>query len=167
MINKQNLWFVTLFSLILVLGIYYVTMGDETLSVLAGENNVSSPVEVKESDVIVALQVASDESVLKEMNEYQSILLDDAATIEEKNDAYNALQALSNSKSECEKIKKIITEKFKYDNFVKINGDTISITIASKEHNKEVANKIIREIQSLYDKQKYITIISVKNQPMR
>lgn len=158
MINKQNLWFVTLFSLILVLGIYYVTMGDETLSVLAGENNVSSPVEVKESDVIVALQVASDESVLKEMNEYQSILLDDAATIEEKNDAYNALQALSNSKSECEKIKKVITEKFKYDNFVKINGDTISITIAAKEHNKEIANKIIREVQNMYDKQKYITV---------
>ena len=158
MINKQNLWFVTLFSLILVLGIYYVTMGDETLSVLAGENNVSSPVEVKESDVIVALQVASDESVLKEMNVYQSILLDDAATIEEKNDAYNALQALSNSKSECEKIKKVITEKFKYDNFVKINEDTISITIAAKEHNKEIANKIIREVQNMYDKQKYITV---------
>lgn len=158
MINKQNLWFVTLFSLILVLGIYYVTMGDETLSVLAGENNVSSPVEVKASDVIVALQVASDESVLKEMNEYQSILLDDTATIEEKNDAYNALQALSNSKSECEKTKKMITEKFKYDSFIKIDGDAISITIASKEHSKEIANKIIREVQNMYDKQKYITV---------
>lgn len=158
MINKQNLWFVTLFSLILVLGIHYVTMGDETLSVLAGENNVSSPVEVKASDVIVALQVASDESVLKEMNEYQSILLDDTATIEEKNDAYNALQALSNSKSECEKIKKMITEKFKYDSFIKIDGDAISITIASKEHSKEIANKIIREVQNMYDKQKYITV---------
>ena len=158
MINKQNLWFVTLFSLILVLGIYYVTMGDETLSVLAGENNVSSPVEVKASDVIVALQVASDESVLKEMNEYQSILLDDTATIEEKNDAYNALQALSNSKSECKKIKKMITEKFKYDSFIKIDGDAISITIASKEHSKEIANKIIREVQNMYDKQKYITV---------
>lgn len=158
MINKQNLWFVTLFSLILVLGIYYVTMGDETLSVLAGENNVSSPVEVKASDVIVALQVASDESVLKEMNEYQSILLDDTATIEEKNDAYNALQTLSNSKSECEKIKKMITEKFKYDSFIKIDGDAISITIASKEHSKEIANKIIREVQNMYDKQKYITV---------
>ncbi len=158
MINKQNLWFVTLFSLILVLGIYYVTMGDETLSVLAGENNVSSPVEVKASDVIVALQVASDESVLKEMNEYQSILLDDTATIEEKNDAYNALQALSNSKSECEKIKKMITEKFKYDSFIKIDGDAISITIASKEHSKEIANKIIREVQNMYDKQKYIIV---------
>ena len=93
MINKQNLWFVTLFSLILVLGIYYVTMGDESLSVLAGENNISKEVSVKESDVIVALQVDRDEAVLKEMNEYQSILLDDTATIEEKNDAYNALQA--------------------------------------------------------------------------
>ena len=92
------------------------------------------------------------------MNEYQSILLDDTATIEEKNDAYNALQALSNSKSECEKIKKMITEKFKYDNFIKIDGDAISITIASKEHSKEIANKIIREVQNMYDKQKYITV---------
>ncbi len=158
MINKQNLWFVTLFSLILVLGIYYVTMGDESLSVLAGENNISKDVSVKESDVIVALQVDRDEAVLKEMNEYQSILLDDTATIEEKNDAYNALQALSNSKSECEKIKKLITEKFKFDNFVKIDGDSISITIAAKDHNKEIANNIIREVQSLYDKQKYITV---------
>lgn len=158
MINKQNLWFVTLFSLILVLGIYYVTMGDETLSVLAGENNISKEVSVKESDVIVALQVARDETFLKELNEYQSILLDDTATIEEKNDAYNALQALSNSKSECEKIKKLITEKFKFDNFVKIDGDSISITIAAKDHNKEIANNIIREVQSLYDKQKYITV---------
>ena len=158
MINKQNLWFVTLFSLILVLGIYYVTMGDESLSVLAGENNISKEVSVKESDVIVALQVDRDEAVLKEMNEYQSILLDDTATIEEKNDAYNALQAISNSKTECEKIKKLITEKFKFDNFVKIDGDSISITIAAKDHNKEIANNIIREVQSLYDKQKYITV---------
>ena len=158
MINKQNLWFVTLFSLILVLGIYYVTMSDETISVLAGENNVSKTVEVKESDSIVALQVEEDETVLKEMTEYQNILLNDEATLEEKNDAYNALQALSNKQSESEKIKQIITEKFNYDNFVKIKNDTINITIASKEHNKEIANNIIKEVQKLYDKQKYITV---------
>ena len=52
----------------------------------------------------------------------------------------------------------MITEKFKYDSFIKIDGDAISITIASKEHSKEIANKIIREVQNLYDKQKYITI---------
>jgi len=158
MINKQNLWFVTLFSLIIVLGIYYVTMQDETISVLAGENDVSKVIEVKESDVIVALQVEQDETVLKEMTKYQNILLDDAATLEEKNDAYNALQALSNSKSECEKIEKLIKEKFKLDNFVKIDGDTISIIIASKDHTKELANNVIRSVQELYKTQKYITV---------
>ena len=158
MINKQNLWFITLFSLILVLGIYYVSMGDETISVLAGESDVSEVIEVSESDVIVALQVDDDEKVLEQMNEYQNILLDTEATIEEKNDAYNALQALSNSQSECEKIEKLITDEYKYDNFVKIDGDTISIVIASSEHNKEIANQIIRSVQSLYDTQKYITV---------
>ena len=83
MINKQNLWFITLFSLILVLGIYYVSMGDETLATLAGDNDVSEVVEVTESDVIVALQVEDDESVLEQMTEYQNILLDSSATLEE------------------------------------------------------------------------------------
>ena len=153
MINKQNLWFITLFSLILVLGIYYVTMDDDTLSVLAGGTDVSEVLEVKESDVIVALQVEEDEQILKQMEDYQNILLDNAATLEEKNDAYNSLQALNNLKSET-----LIREKFKYDNFVKINEDTISIVIANKEHSTEIANNIIREVQSLYKTQKYITV---------
>ena len=87
MVNKQNLWFVTLFSLILVLGIYYVSMSDESLTALNAENDVSEVIKVEESDVIVALQVADDESVLEQMAEYQNILLDEAATLEEKNDA--------------------------------------------------------------------------------
>lgn len=158
MINKQNLWFITLFSLILVLGIYYVTMDDDTLSVLAGENDVSEVLEIKESNVIVALRVQEDEEVLKEMESYQNILLDESATLEEKNDAYNSLQALNNKKGETEKIEKLITEQFKYDNFVKINGDSISIVIASSEHSTEIANKIIRAVQKLYETQKYITV---------
>lgn len=158
MINKQNLWFVTLFSLIIVLGIYYVTMKDETISVLAGENDVSKVIEVKESDVIVALQVEQDEAVLKEMTKYQNILLDDAATLEEKNDAYNALQSISSTKSECTKIEKLVKEKFKFDNFVKMDGDAISIIVASKDHSKEMANNIIRSVQELYKTQKYITV---------
>ena len=84
MINKQNLWFVTLFSMILVLGIYYVTMKDEALSVFSAENNISENVNSEESDIIVALQVDRDEQVLKEMTEYQNILLDETATAEEK-----------------------------------------------------------------------------------
>ena len=32
MINKKSLWFVTLFSLILVLSVYYITMPSELLN---------------------------------------------------------------------------------------------------------------------------------------
>ena len=158
MINKQNLWFITLFSLILVLGIYYVTASDESLSVLAGNNDISTALEVKESDIIVALQVEEDEETQNIMREYQNILLNTDATLEEKNDAYNALQTISNIKSESTKIQNLIKEKFKYDSFVKITNDSINITIASKEHNNKIANNIIRTIQELYKNQKYITI---------
>lgn len=158
MINKQNLWFITLFSLILVLGIYYVSMGDDALKDLTSNTPNSTQVSVEASDVIVALRVAEDEEILKAMQEYQDILLDDAATLEEKNDAYDALQALNSNKGEVEKLETLIKDKFSYDNFVKISSDSISVVISSSEHNNEIANKIIREIQSLYDKQKYITV---------
>ena len=54
--------------------------------------------------------------------------------------------------------KLLIKEKYNYDCFVKMENDSISIVISSKEHNKEIANNIIRTIQALYDKQKYITV---------
>ena len=90
MINKQNLWFITLFSLILILGIYYVTMGDDALKDLTTEIEDSAQVSVNASDIIVALRVEEDEEILQAMQNYQDILLDDTATLEEKNDAYDA-----------------------------------------------------------------------------
>ena len=35
MINKQNMWFLTLFSLILVLSVYYITMPNDLFSQVA------------------------------------------------------------------------------------------------------------------------------------
>ncbi len=158
MINKQNLWFITLFSLILVLGIYYVSMDDEALATLASNNESKETVEIDSSSALVALRVAKDEEMLQAMQNYQNILLDENASLEEKNDAYDALQALNSAKGEVEKIEKMIKEKYNYDCFAKIEGDSISIVISSKEHSSEIANKIIRSIQALYDKQKYITV---------
>ena len=37
--NKQNLWFLTLFSLILILGVYYITMPNSLLEKVAEETN--------------------------------------------------------------------------------------------------------------------------------
>lgn len=160
MINKQNMWFVTLFSLILILSIYYVTISDNTLEKIAAANTekVSKEADISESDLLVSLRVSADESVLAEMEKLQTILLDETATIEEKNDAYNSLQALNSNKGKENQIEKEIEKEFGYKSFVKITNDQINVTVDLKEHNKEIANKIIKKVQSMYSNQMYITI---------
>jgi len=160
LINKQNLWFVTLFSLILVLSIYYLTMSDDALATLAEDIKTEdvATVEVSKSNVLVALRVQEEESVLAEMEKLQTILLDDTATIEEKNDAYNSLQALNSTKGKEDEIEAKIKETHKLDSFVKIDGDQISVVIASNDHSTELANKIIRTVQEIFETRMYITV---------
>ena len=162
MINKQSVWFVTLFSLILVLSIYYVTMKDSSLaSILENTDTTTSVpvnVDVEESSLLVSLRVSEDESVLKEMENYQAILMDTTKTTEEKNNAYNSLMALQAKKTDEEKIEKKIKETFSLDSFAKIKNDTISIVIASTEHSNTIANNIIRTVSEMFDEEKYITV---------
>ncbi len=161
MINKQNLWFLTLFSLIMVLSIYYLTMSDDTLSTLNVSKNIDDKAEVvisEENDTLVALKVADEEELLAQMEELQNILLSDVATLQEKNDAYEQLQSLNQNESEKEAIVKLIQDEYALDCVVQINGNNITITIASTTHDATLANNIIRMVQSMYETDKYITV---------
>lgn len=159
MINKQNLWFVTLFSMILVLSIYYLTMKDDTLATIKSlDNNETYEVNVEPSSALVALRVADDEEVIKQMEDFQTILLDEASTIEEKNNAYESLQTLNSNKGKEAEIEDKILKEFNLEAFVKIKNDRINITIDSKKHDNKLANQIMNSVQSLYDIKMYITI---------
>ena len=67
MINKEHLWFLTLFSLILVLSVYYVTMPSDLLlsSQVLNQNEKNNEekvnLEVEESDVLVSLRLDLEE----------------------------------------------------------------------------------------------------------
>ncbi|MCI9279633.1 MAG: SpoIIIAH-like family protein [Bacilli bacterium] len=159
MINKNGLWFVTLFSLILVLGIYYVTTkNDEVLQVVNKTDEVKEVLETNESSILVSLKVKEEEEMLAEMESLQTILLDDTASLQEKNDAYNSLQTLNATKGKVEALEKKIKEKLNLDCFIKIKNDQISVTVASKEHNSTLANNIIRTIQEEYENKMYIVV---------
>jgi hypothetical protein len=164
MINKQNLWFVTLFSLILILGIYYVTMIDKDATLAAISESVSNniketaSVEVLDSSTLVSLRVKEDEEVMAKMEELQTILLDEKATLEEKNNAYESLQSINTNKGKEEEIENLIKKEFNLNSFVKISGDKISITIASDDHDVKKANDIIIKVQDLYQERMFITI---------
>lgn len=160
MINRKNLWFVTLFSLILVLSIFYVSMNENDIKGLIQDAQVSddTTLVVNQSTELVALRVQSDEEVLKEMEELQNILLSETANATEKNDAYDNLLMLSNNKGTEQEIEKLIKKEFNYESFVKINADSITVVIDGDEHDYELANKIIRKVQEKFDKNKYITV---------
>ncbi len=164
MINKQNLWFVTLFSLILILGIYYVTMIDKDATLAAISESVSNniketaSVEVLDSSTLVSLRVKEDEEVMAKMEELQTILLDEKATLEEKNNAYDELEVISSYKTKEEELSRLIKKEFDYDSFIKIRDNQISITISSDVHNNEIANKIIKSVQEKFKENKYITV---------
>jgi stage III sporulation protein AH len=161
MINKQNLWFITLFALIMVLSIYYLTMSNDTLSTLSvsnTEDNATDVVVSSENETLVALRVANEEELVTKIEELQNILLSDTSTLEEKNKAYEDLQNLNKEESEKETIEKLIKDTYSLDCVVSIEESNIKVTIASTTHDTTLANNIIRSIQSLYSETKYITV---------
>ena len=159
--NKQNLWFITLFSIILVLSIYYISRPSNILEEYTNTPNDNSDTTVSEitpSTSLVALRVASDEELLNNINNLQSTITDKEKTVAEKNNAYEELMTLNENKGLEENIESKLKEKFEYDSFVKINKDQINIVISSNKHDKLIANNIIKEVQSMFDTKKYITI---------
>lgn len=160
MINKQNLWFAMLFSVILVLSIFYVSMNDTNVSEFVSEdtNQPESNLVISESTELVSLRVANDEELQNTMNELKDTLLSDTATIEEKNDAYNELLALSDIKGVEEKLEKILNDEFDMEAFVKVSSTGITVVVESKTSTYEDANKIIRRIQKEFKEEKYITV---------
>lgn len=158
--NKQNLWFITLFSIVLILSIYYISIPNNLLEEYtssSGDSNNTSEV-VNESSILVSLRVQDDEETLNTINELNTILLDKNKSNEEKNTAYESLKSINETKGLEKQIETMLKDEFKYDSFVKISKDQINIVISSSEHNKDIANNIIKKVQSMYNTKKYITI---------
>ena len=158
MINKQSLWFVTLFSLIIILSIYYFSSDQTTLSVSGIKNTESIVASKTDNSNISVLKVTDDEATVSKIDELQSILLDGEASLEEKNSAYDELESIQNKKAKEDELSSLIKKEYKYDNFVKIMDNHISIVISSDEHDIKIANKIIKTIQDRFKDDMYVTI---------
>lgn len=159
MINKRNLWFLTLFSLILVLGVYYVTLPSDIFKD-SNSKTVNSEVEVNvsESDKLIALRVERDEKIENVMKELQDKITSPNTTSDERNAAFEELQILNLAKGKETMLEEKILELYKIKSFVEIDNDNIKISISSKEHNTTLANNIMRSVQEEFEDKKYITV---------
>ena len=132
MINKQNLWFLTLFSLILVLSVYYITMPNDLLTqaveVEEKDNKKEEVVEtVEEISSLTAMRVSLEEERQSMMDDLQEQLTSDVISSEEKNNAYEQLKYLNTLQSKEEELEKKIKKELKLDSFVKIDNNNVSV----------------------------------------
>ena len=165
MINKKNLWFLTLFSLILVLSIYYITMPSELLlttkdkisnvttkKVKTNEKNSKKiSKEVKEADVLDAMRIESDTVMKEEIEKLQLVINNEKSSVDDKNKAYDEMKKINNNRAMEENLEKKLKEELKLDSYIKIDDNKIQVTINENSHDISIANKIMRNIQSNFD----------------
>lgn len=160
MMNKKNLWFLTLFSLVLVLSIYYVTMPNDLLAastnVQTNLDNVNASIE--ESDAISALKVENTSKTNDTLEELQDKLTNKDTTSQEKNTIYEKIKTIQANSGTEESIEKKLKSTYKCETFAKIEDNSIKIVVDKCENSKSLANNIMRTVQEEFNKKMYISV---------
>jgi len=155
--KKQNIWALTLFSLILVLSVYYITLPNE-YDVVNKDVAKTTIKEVDKNQVIETLKIENNENKLKREKELHEILTKEDASKEEKNNAYEELKALNILKSKEEELVLKIKDKFNLENYVEIKDDQIKVILIKNEHDEKLASEIMDYVQESFEEKKYISI---------
>lgn len=168
MINKQGIWFLTLFSLILVLSIYYITMPDE-MFISNNDNVVDNTVKEKDEvtkDVILEKTDGSYISTLKieladkreETIRNLEETMNTSDSSEEKNKAYETIKMIDNYKSIEDSITKAIDKEYNFDSYVEVANDKVNIIVEKDKHDVTLANDLMRIAQNEFDSPMNITV---------
>lgn len=169
MINKQSLWFLTLFSLILVLSVYYITMPNELLltnnSNYLDTNKTSGEVEdgeskvtIQESELLVTMRVNLEEERNQTVADLRSTLTNEEATSEEKNNAYEQIKYISDLKGQEEALESKIKKEYNIESFIKIDNHDVKVVAIKESHDSKLANNIMKTIQGEFKDKVYITV---------
>ena len=160
MISKQNLWFLTLFTLILVLSVYYITMPNDLLKDDIKEEEVVAEADegIEEVSSLVAMRVSLEEERQTSIDALQEQLVSSVLGTEEKNNIYEQLKYLNEIQSKEEEIEKNIKSNYKVDCFVKIENSNAEVVCVSNEHDSTLANNIMRLIQNEYKTKMFVTV---------
>ena len=151
MINKQGLWFLTLFSLVLVLSVYYITMPNEVFTNSGTLSNTKKTTEVnkevKESNYIATLKIELDDKRNESLKEYESILSNSSSSTDDKNKAYEGIKDINSTKALEEGIVSLIKSELGLNSFVEVKSTSVSVVVDKKDHDVKLANKIMNLVQ--------------------
>lgn len=166
MINKQSLWFLTLFSLILVLSVYYITMPNDLLVSKDNKEVVektskeidNNQAVIKENELLVTMRVNKEEEREEQIKNLRTKLTDEETSSDEKNSCFEQIKYITNLNTKEKALEEKIKKEFDLDSFVKIDNNNIKVVAVKSDHDINLANNIMKSIQQEFENKVTISI---------
>lgn len=174
--NKQALAFLTMFSLVLMLSVYYVTLPDDsTKTVMKDETGKTLNKETKQTkdrttskgetntsktDTVAKLQETIDQKKEVEINKNSEIVANKDSEEQAKKEALSTMDTLNAQKT----LQKTIVDALQKDGYktaVEINDTTCIVNVFDCKKDKAVAKKILQKTSELTN-QKYLVEVTFK-----
>lgn len=132
--NKQAITFLSLFTLILVLSIYYIMLPQDDISTVS--NN--------DLNTIEELQIALDKKRDEIISKNNELIAEESSTSAIINQALETISQTKDLKDKEKEILNLIKNNGYQDVYVEIEDKLIKITILKKDANQSDANKVIK-----------------------
>ncbi len=144
--NKQALAFLTLFSLILMLSVYYVTLPNDVSTVMSEETqerDTNDTESLTEDEDNSKLQDTIAQKINEQLNAASAVMADANSSEEEKQNALTQIEQLEKIKEEQQKVVDQLEEEG-FEAAVEISEGTCRITLYDCEENNENVNKAMK-----------------------
>lgn len=152
--NKQALAFLTMFSLVLMLSVYYVTLPSDSTSVMSEDGKTSEKVNsdtdkentsqenTTKQDEAAKLQDEINQKKETELNSSSQVVADKDSKEEDKQNALSTMDEVKNEQQMQNQIKEALTKE-KLNTAVEIKDTTCTITIFDTKEDKKIAAKVM------------------------
>lgn len=172
--NKQALAFLTMFSLVLMLSVYYVTLPSDSKTVMAGEKSTekkdtsikkdakkeTAKKSTSESNAAGILQESINQKKETAINKNNEVVANAKSSEAEKQGALSDVEVIKNEQSE----QKSIVEELGKDGLqsaVEINNTTCIISIFDQKDDQAMAKKVMNKVSQLTNN-KYLVEVAFK-----
>lgn len=169
-VKKKTVWLLTLFSLVAVISVFYVfekpensniltiftdkTLDETELAVVGGQTTTVN----SESDLFqeMRLEMSNERSQLR--TQLTEKIASEQYTAEEKNEAFNEMNALIERESSEAMLEMLIKSIGYGDALVRIEDQRVAVTVMSDELSKEQANEIVYMVRSEFEDAVKVTV---------
>lgn len=144
--NRQALAFLTMFSLILMLSVYYVTLPYDTTATMSTETGEKQDEETQSEDSRNDAEKLQDEITSKqesEVKKHSDVVSDAESSDAQKQEALETIDTLKKDQTITETLKQSL-EKAGFMSAIEITDGTCKITVFDTEDNEENAKKVMK-----------------------